>query len=102
MGSPFLPLNKADLADNEDDNEDENHLCVHLGMTGVLLVHPQMLIVPLLFRGELLPVDAVPVYCNVLMVTMAMAVAQSCHLSERKLSQIIFLSLEVECMQEII
>ena len=22
VGSPFLPLNKADLADNEDDNED--------------------------------------------------------------------------------
>ena len=82
---PLLPLDETDLADDQDDDEDEDHLGVHLCVAGVLLVHPQMLIVPLLFRGELLPVDAVPVYCNVLMVTMAMAVAQSCHLSERKL-----------------
>ena len=88
VGSPFLPLNKADLADNEDDNEDEDHLCVHLGMTSVLLVHPQVLIVPLFLWGELLPVNTVPVYCDVLMVTMPMAVTQSCHLSEGKISQI--------------
>ena len=76
MGSPFLPLNKADLADNEDNYQDENHLGVHLGMSGVLLVHPQVLVVPLLLLGELVPLDAVPVYRDVLvLVALAMTVA---------------------------
>ena len=81
VGSPFLPLNKADLADNEDNYQDENHLGVHLGMAGVLLVHPQVLVVPLLLLGELVPLDAVPVYRDVLMMTVAMAVPQPCHLT---------------------
>ena len=80
VGSPFLPLNKADLADNEDNYQDENHLGVHLGMAGVLLVHPQVLVVPLLLLGELVPLDAVPVYGDVLMVAVAVAMTQPCHL----------------------
>ena len=81
MGSPFLPLNKADLADDEDDNEDENHLAVHISMTSMLLVHPQVLVVPLLLLGELVPLDAVPVYRDVLMMAVAVAMTQPCHLS---------------------
>ena len=88
MGSPFLPLNKADLADNEDDNEDENHLAVHISMASMLLVHPQVLVVPLLLLGELVPVYAVPVYRDVLMMTVAMAVTQPCHLSGVEISLI--------------
>ena len=81
MRPPFLPLNKADLADNEDDNENENHLAVHFSVTSMLLVHPQVLVVPLLLLGELVPLDAVPVYRDVLMVAVAMAMTQPCHIS---------------------
>ena len=73
VGSPFFPLNKADLADNENDYQDENHLGVHVSMASMLLVHPQVLVVPLLLLGELVPLDTVPVYRDILVVAVAVA-----------------------------
>ena len=74
--SPLFPLDKADLADNKDNNENEDHGRVHLGMSRVLLVHPDVFIVEPLLRRELVPLDAVPVYRDVLvLVAVAMTVA---------------------------
>ena len=85
VGSPFLPLNKADLADNENDYQDKNHLGVHVSMASMLLVHPQVLVVPLLLLAELVPLDAVPVDGDVGMVTVAtMTMTQPCHLESKQ------------------
>ena len=77
--SPFLPLDEADLADNQDNNKDEDHLCVHLRMPGMLLVHSQVLVVPFLFWGQFVPFYRVPVYGDVL-VLMPMPMPQPPHL----------------------
>ena len=74
--SPLFPLDKADLADNKDNNENEDHGRVHLGVSRVLLVHPDVFIVEPLLGRELVPLDAVPVYRDVLvLVAVAMTVA---------------------------
>ena len=75
---PFLPLDKTNLTDNQDDNKDEDHLRVHLCMTRVLLMHPKMFVVPFLLRRELVPLDAVPVYGDVLVVV-SVSMTKSCH-----------------------
>ena len=77
--SPFLPLDEADLADNQDNNKDEDHLCVHLRMSRVLLVHSEMLGVPSLLGRKLVPLNAVPVYRDVL-VLVAVTMTMSSHL----------------------
>ena len=73
--SPLFPLDKADLADNENDNEDEDHGGVHVGVARVLLVHPDVFHVESLLGRELVPLDLVPVYRDVLVVAVAMTVA---------------------------
>ena len=60
--SPLFPLDKADLADNENDNENEDHGGVHIGVARVLLMHPDVLHVEPLLGRELVPLDFVPVY----------------------------------------
>ena len=77
--SPFLPLDEADLADNQDNNKDEDHLGVHLRMSRVLLVHSEMLVVPSLLGRKLVPLNAVPVYRDVL-VLVAVTMTMSSHL----------------------
>ena len=74
VGSPLLPLDEADLADNQDHDQDEDHLGVHLRVARVLLVHAQVFVVPSLLRRELVPLDAVPVNGDILVVV-AMTVA---------------------------
>ena len=54
-GAALLPLDEDDLRDDEDDKEDEDHLGVHLRVARVLLVHLQVLVVPFLLRGQLVP-----------------------------------------------